>query len=65
MLKREWGVEKQWKATASIQSLVKLQAWFLSFRWKTYPWAEHSDDDDDDDGDITISKFKKTQFLKR
>ena len=35
MLKRVgWG--KQREATASIQSLVKLQPWFLSLRWKTY-----------------------------
>ena len=38
-----------WKATGgyrtySIAALVKLQPWFLSLRWKTCPWAEHSDD---------------------
>ena len=33
-LKREvFG--KQWEATAPIQSLVKLQPWFLSLQWKT------------------------------
>ena len=31
---------KQREATAPIQSLVKLQPWFLSLRWKTYLWAE-------------------------
>ena len=35
MLKREWGWRKQREATAPIQSLVKLQPWFLSLRWKT------------------------------
>ena len=42
------------KATGSYRiylSLVKLQLWFLSLRWKTCLWAERSDDDDDDDDD--------------
>ena len=30
---------KQREATGHIQSLVKLQPWFLSLWWKTYPWA--------------------------
>ena len=54
-LKRERervGCGKQREATAPIQSLVKLQSWFLSLRWKTClrqncPCAEHSDDGDD------------------
>ena len=29
------GCRKQREATAAIQSLVKLQSWFLSLRWKT------------------------------
>ena len=33
MLKRV-GCGKQWEATAPIQSLVKLQSWFPSLRWK-------------------------------
>ena len=32
MLKRENGVRK---ATAPIQSLVKIQSWFLNLCWKT------------------------------
>ena len=36
MLKREWGAESKREATAPIQSLVELQLWFLSLRWKTY-----------------------------
>ena len=35
MLKREWGAENKREATAPIQSLVKLQPWFLTLRWKT------------------------------
>ena len=38
MLKRERervGCGKQREATAPIKSLVKLQHWFLSLRWKT------------------------------
>ena len=26
---------------------TKLQRWFLRLQWRTYPWAEHSDNDDD------------------
>ena len=33
--KERAGSGKQWEATAPIQSLVKLQPWFLSLRWKT------------------------------
>ena len=33
--KKGVGYGKQWEATAPIQSLVKLQSWFLSLRWKT------------------------------
>ena len=37
MLKRERAeCRKQWETTALIQSLVKLQPWFLSLWWKTY-----------------------------
>ena len=36
-----------WKETGRYRriysSLVKLQPWFLSLRWKTCPWAEHYD----------------------
>ena len=35
MLKREWGYGKQREAAAPIKSIVKLQPWFLSLRWKT------------------------------
>ena len=35
MLKREWGAESNGEATAPIKSLVKLQPWFQSLRWKT------------------------------
>ena len=33
--KERVGCRKQWEATAPIQSLVKLQPWFLSLRWNT------------------------------
>ena len=33
--KERVGCGKQREATASIQSLIKLQPWFLSLRWKT------------------------------
>ena len=33
--KERVGCERQREATAPIQSLVKLQPWFLSLRWKT------------------------------
>ena len=45
----EWGAERY----RTYSSLVNLQLSFLSLRWKTCPWAEHSDDDDDDD-DVDI-----------
>ena len=32
---RESGMQKQREATAPIKSLIKLQPWFLSLRWKT------------------------------
>ena len=38
--KERVGCRKQQEATAPIQSLVKLQPWFLSLRWKTFLWAE-------------------------
>ena len=37
--KERLGCGKQWEATAH-SSLVKLQSWFLSFRWKTCLWSE-------------------------
>ena len=36
------GCGKQWEATAHIKSLVKLQPWFLSLRWKTCLWQNCS-----------------------
>ena len=61
------GCGKQREATAPIQSLVNLQPWFLSVRWKTClrqncslsPYAcsegpafgQNTHDDDDDDDD--------------
>ena len=33
--KERVGCRKQWEATAPIQSLVKLQPWFLCLWWKT------------------------------
>ena len=33
--KERVGCGKQWEATTPIQSLVKLQPWFLSLQWKT------------------------------
>ena len=39
------------KVTGSYRTylfLVKLQPWFLNLQWKTFSWAEYSDDDDDD-----------------
>ena len=33
--KERVGCGKQWEATAPIQSLVKLQPWFLNLQWKT------------------------------
>ena len=61
------GCGKQREATAPIESLVKLQSWFLSLRWKTclcaevLPWClslqrkiclwAEHSDDDDDDDD--------------
>ena len=66
---------KQREDTSPIESLVKVQSWFLSLHWKTClrqncslakrlywrtcPWAEHSDDDDDDD-DLSESLFRET-----
>ena len=60
------GCGKQREATSPIKSLVKLQAWFLSLRWKTCfqqncslglsacsegpALGQNTDDDDDDDG---------------
>ena len=38
--KERVGCGKQREATAPIQSLVKLQPWFLSLRWKTCLQAE-------------------------
>ena len=61
--KEKVGCRKQREATAPIQSLVKLQPWFLSLRWKTClrqncslgsctcsegPALGQNDDDDDD-----------------
>ena len=61
------GCVKQREATAPIQSLAKLQSWFLSLRWKTClrqnsslgscdrsegpALGQNTDDDDDDDDD--------------
>ena len=36
MQKREWNAESNGKLPQPIQSLGKLQPWFLSFQWKTY-----------------------------
>ena len=38
--KERVGCGKQKEATAPIQSLVKLQSWFLSLQWKTRLWTE-------------------------
>ena len=61
MVKREWGVESKGelphlfilgKTAALIPNFVEdlpsaeLQPWYLCLQWRTYPWAEHSDDDD-------------------
>ena len=59
------GCGNQREATAPIQSIVKLQPWFLSLRWKTCLWqncslgscacseeptlGQNTHDDDDDD----------------
>ena len=40
--KERVGCRKQWEATSPIQSLVKLQPWFLSLRWKTCLWQNCS-----------------------
>ena len=40
--KERVGCGKQWEATAPIQTLVKLQPWFLSLQWKTYFWQNYS-----------------------
>ena len=40
MLKRESGVRKATGSYSTYSSLVKLQPWFLSLRWKTCFWAE-------------------------
>ena len=65
--KERVGCGKQLEATASIKSLVKLQPWFLSLRWKTClrqncspgfsacsegPAFGQNTHDDDDDGDV-------------
>ena len=45
MLKRErerGGCRKQWEATATIQTLVKLQPWLVSLRWKIWLWQNCS-----------------------
>ena len=59
---------KQREATTPIQSLVKLQPWFLNLLWKTClrqncslgscacsEGPDDGDDDDDDDGETVIS----------
>ena len=38
--KERVGCGKQREATTPIQSLLKLQPWFLSLRWKTCLWTE-------------------------
>ena len=40
--KERVGCRNQWEATAPIQSLVKLQPWFLSLRWKACLWQNCS-----------------------
>ena len=40
--KESVGCGKQWEATTPIKSLVKLQPWFLSLRWKTCLWQNCS-----------------------
>ena len=47
MLKRDWGA-KTTGINRTYSYLVKLQPYFLSLRWKTCPWSEHSDYDDED-----------------
>ena len=42
LLMREWGAESNGKLQLQ---LVKLQPWFLSLRWTTCHWAEHSHDE--------------------
>ena len=64
------------EATATIQSLVKLQPWFLSLWWKTClrqncslgfsPCSEgpafgQNTDDDDDDVAYRLKKFKESE----
>ena len=38
--KERVGCRKQWEATVPIQSLIKLQSWFLSFAVEDLPMAE-------------------------
>ena len=70
---------KQWESTAPIQSLVKLQPWFLSLLWKTCLWAELQprflcmqwrtcpwavhSDDDDDDDEYLMLSSEVFNYL--
>ena len=42
--------------------LAELQLWYLSFQWKTCPWAEHSEGDDDEDV-VVVVDFGFTTLL--
>ena len=75
--KERVGCGKQGVATAAIQSMVKLQPWFLSLQWKTCLWQNCSlgfcacsegpalgqNTDDDDDDDETNSMIQQLIFL--
>ena len=68
--KERVGCGRQREATTYIESLVKLQPWYLSLQWKTCLWAElwpwflslqwttcpwaEYSDDDDDDDDECV-----------
>ena len=72
--KERVGCGKQQETTAPIKSIVKLQPWFLSFRWKPclrqncslgFPacskgpaFGQNTDDDDDDDDVDDMLIFK-------
>ena len=70
--KERMGSEKLREATVPIQSLVKLQPWFLSLQWKTChrqnynlgscacskgpAFGQNTDDNDDDDSCLTRAR---------
>ena len=79
MLKKEWGAESNGKlphlfipaktaallAEFAVEDMpsAELQLWFLRLKWRTWPWAEHSDgDDDDEDEYVLYMSFKEILF---